>query len=64
LKLLGIPSASKRHGLYDDKKGRGWDLPKMGILRMAHIPDGYSLSAKQEIQREANRGTGLGGEVG
>lgn len=37
--------------LYDDKKGRGWDLLKRGVLRIAEIPDGYSLSAKQEIQR-------------
>ena len=38
--------------LYDDKKGRGWDLLKRGVLRLADIPDDYSLSAKQEIQRE------------
>ncbi len=37
--------------LYDDKKGRGWDLLKRGVLRIADIPAGYSLSAKQEIQR-------------
>jgi hypothetical protein len=38
--------------LYDDKKGRRWDLLKRGVLRLAEIPDDYSLSAKQEIQRE------------
>ena len=38
--------------LYDDKKGRGWDLIKKGILKIADIPADYSLSAKQEIQRE------------
>jgi hypothetical protein len=38
--------------LYDDKKGRGWDLLSRGVLRIADIPDDYSLSAKQEIQRE------------
>ena len=37
--------------LYDDKKGRGWDLLKRGVLRIAEIPADYSLSAKQEIQR-------------
>jgi hypothetical protein len=37
--------------LYDDKKGRGWDLLKRGILRLADIPDRYALSAKQQIQR-------------
>lgn len=37
--------------LYDDKKGRGWDLLKRGVLRIADIPADYSLSAKQEIQR-------------
>jgi Domain of unknown function(DUF2779) len=37
--------------LYDDKKGRGWDLLKRNILRIAEIPDDYSLSEKQEIQR-------------
>ena len=37
--------------LYDDKKGRGWDLLNRGVLRLADIPDDYSLSAKQEIQR-------------
>jgi hypothetical protein len=37
--------------LYDDKKGRGWDLLKRGVLRIAEIPPDYSLSAKQEIQR-------------
>jgi hypothetical protein len=37
--------------LYDDKKGRRWDLLKRGVLRIADIPDDYSLAAKQEIQR-------------
>lgn len=37
--------------LYDDKKGRGWDLLNRGVLRIADIPEGYPLSAKQEIQR-------------
>lgn len=37
--------------LYDDKKGRGWDLLNRGVLRIAEIPADYSLSAKQEIQR-------------
>ncbi|MGC9940817.1 MAG: DUF2779 domain-containing protein [Verrucomicrobiota bacterium] len=37
--------------LRDDKKGRGWDLLKQGVLRIAEIPDGYSLSEKQKIQR-------------
>ncbi len=37
--------------LYDDKKGRGWDLLKRCVLRIADIPADYSLSAKQEIQR-------------
>jgi len=37
--------------LYDDKKGRGWDLLKKGVLRLAEIPPDYSLSAKQQIQR-------------
>jgi hypothetical protein len=37
--------------LYDDKKGRGWDLLNRGVLRIADIPADYSLSAKQEIQR-------------
>ncbi len=38
--------------LRDDKKGRGWDLLKRGVLRIADIPDDYPLSAKQKIQRE------------
>jgi uncharacterized protein DUF2779 len=37
--------------LYFDTKGRGWDLLEKGILQIADIPEGYSLSAKQEIQR-------------
>ena len=37
--------------LYDDKKGRGFDLLKRGVLRIAEIPDDYPLSTKQEIQR-------------
>lgn len=37
--------------LYFDTKGRGWDLLKRGVLRIAEIPADYSLSAKQEIQR-------------
>jgi hypothetical protein len=39
--------------LYDDKKGRGWDLLKRGVLRIADIPDDYPLSTKQEVQRTA-----------
>ena len=37
--------------LYYDSKGRGWDLLKRGVLRIADIPEDYSLSPKQEIQR-------------
>ena len=38
--------------LYDDKKGRRWDLlQKRNILRIAEIPENYPLSEKQEIQR-------------
>ncbi len=37
--------------LYDDKKGRRWDLLKRGVFRIAEIPEDYSLSAKQGIQR-------------
>ena len=37
--------------LYDDKKGRRWDLQKRNILRISEIPEDYPLSAKQEIQR-------------
>lgn len=37
--------------LYDDRKGRGWDLLKREVLRLDEIPADYSLSAKQEIQR-------------
>src|SRR5271166_2108066 len=37
--------------LYDDKKGRSWDLLDRGVLRIADIPADFSLSAKQEIQR-------------
>lgn len=37
--------------LYFDTKGRGWDLLKRGVLKIAEIPDGYPLSEKQEIQR-------------
>ena len=37
--------------LYFDTKGRGWDLLKRGVLRIADIPENYSLSEKQEIQR-------------
>ncbi|MGO9586477.1 MAG: DUF2779 domain-containing protein [Limisphaerales bacterium] len=36
--------------LYFDTKGRGWDLLKRGVLRIADIPENYSLSEKQEIQ--------------
>jgi hypothetical protein len=39
--------------LYFDTKGRGWDLLKRGVLKIAEIPADYSLSAKQEIQRAA-----------
>ena len=39
--------------LYDDKKGRGWDLLKKNILKIADIPEDYPLSANQEIQRIA-----------
>jgi Domain of unknown function(DUF2779) len=38
--------------LYFDTKGRGWDLLKRGVLKIAEIPDDYPLSEKQEIQRE------------
>ena len=37
--------------LYFDTKGRGWDLLKRGVLKIAEIPDDYPLSEKQEIQR-------------
>ena len=37
--------------LYFDTKGRGWELLKRGVLRIAEIPDDYPLSDKQEIQR-------------
>ena len=37
--------------LRNDKKGRGWDLLKRGILKIARIPKIYPLSEKQEIQR-------------
>jgi len=37
--------------LYFDTKGRGWDLLKRGVLKIAEIPDNYPLSEKQEIQR-------------
>lgn len=37
--------------LYDDKKGRDWDLLNRGMLCIAEILTDYSLSAKQEIQR-------------
>ncbi len=37
--------------LYFDTKGRGWDLLKSGVLKIAEIPDDYPLSEKQEIQR-------------
>ena len=37
--------------LYDDRKGRGWDLLKREVFRIAEIPADYSLSAKQEVQR-------------
>src|SRR5208283_1994248 len=37
--------------LYYDTKGRGWDLLKRGVLRIADIPENYPLSDKQEIQR-------------
>ena len=37
--------------LYFDTKGRGLDLLKRGVLRIADIPENYSLSEKQEIQR-------------
>jgi len=37
--------------LYFDTIGRGWDLLKRGVLRIAEIPDDYPLSDKQEIQR-------------
>lgn len=38
--------------LYDDKKGRRWDLLKRGVLSIKDIPENYPLSAKQEIQRQ------------
>jgi hypothetical protein len=37
--------------LYDDKKGRRWDLLAKKILRLVEIPNDYSLAAKQQIQR-------------
>jgi hypothetical protein len=37
--------------LYDDKKGRGWDLLKRGVFKIAEIPADHSLSPKQDIQR-------------
>lgn len=40
-------------GLYDDKKGRRWDLLAKNILKIAQIPGDYPLAAKQEIQRAA-----------
>ena len=38
--------------LYDDKKGRRWDLLKRGVLKIAEIPTDYPLSPKQLIQRK------------
>jgi CRISPR/Cas system-associated exonuclease Cas4 (RecB family) len=44
--------------LYDDKKGRRWDLLKRNILRISEIPTDYPLSPKQVIQRKvAQSGT-------
>jgi hypothetical protein len=37
--------------LYQDVKGRGFDLLDHGILRLADIPADYALSRRQEIQR-------------
>jgi hypothetical protein len=37
--------------LYHDTKGRGIDLLKRGVLRLADIPAEYPLSEKQAIQR-------------
>lgn len=37
--------------LYHDTKGRGWDLLKRSVLRIAEIPDDYPLSEKQTVQR-------------
>ncbi len=37
--------------LYNDQKGRRWDLLKKGILRIADIPEDYPLSANQSVQR-------------
>jgi hypothetical protein len=37
--------------LYFDTKGRGFDLLKRGVLRIADIPANYPLSDKQAIQR-------------
>jgi len=38
--------------LYFDTKGRGWDLLKRGVLKIAEIPTDYPLSPKQAIQRK------------
>jgi hypothetical protein len=37
--------------LYADRKGRGFDLLQSGVLRIVDIPEDYSLSEKQDIQR-------------
>lgn len=37
--------------LYYDTKGRGFDLLKRGVLRIADIPENFPLSEKQTIQR-------------
>jgi hypothetical protein len=41
--------------LYEDRKGRRWDLLKAGVQRIANIPENYELSAKQKIQRAVAR---------
>ncbi len=38
--------------LYFDTKGRGWDLLKRGVLKIAEIPTDYPFSPKQAIQRK------------
>ena len=39
--------------LYNDQKGRRWDLLNRNILQLADIPEDFALSANQEIQRSA-----------
>lgn len=39
--------------LYWDSRGRAWEFLSAGVSGMSDIPGGSSLSAKQEIQRQA-----------